>query len=59
MAQGADLPGQEGVTGPHEGGATAEDVLTLMDLVRMTVKDMSGVELEPEVRIIGEEKRKL
>ena len=43
----------------NEGGATAEDVLTLMDLVRMTVKDMSGVELEPEVRIIGEEKRKL
>ena len=41
----------------NEGGASAEDVTTLIDLVRMTVKDHSGVELEPEVRIIGERKR--
>ena len=31
--------------------------MTLINLVRMTVRDHSGVELEPEVRIIGERKR--
>ncbi len=41
----------------NEEKASAEDVTTLIDLVRMTVKDYSGVELEPEVRIIGEKKR--
>ncbi len=41
----------------NEGGASAEDVMTLINLVRMTVRDHSGVELEPEVRIIGERKR--
>ena len=43
----------------NEGGASAEDVMTLIDLVRMTVRDHSGVELEPEVRIIGEKAAEL
>ncbi len=38
------------------GGATAKDILTLMDLVRQKVFEMSGVTLEPEVRIMGEDK---
>ena len=38
----------------NEGGASAEDVLTLIRLVQMTVKDRFGVDLTPEVRILGE-----
>lgn len=38
----------------NEGGASAEDVLTLIRLVQMTVKDRFGVDLIPEVRILGE-----
>lgn len=34
--------------------ATAQDIITLMHLIQFTVKDKFGVELEPEVRIIGE-----
>ena len=36
------------------GGGTAEDVLELMALVREKVRERLGVELEPEVRVIGE-----
>jgi UDP-N-acetylmuramate dehydrogenase len=38
----------------NRGGATAEDVLTLMEDVNRIVKEKFGVGLEPEVRIIGE-----
>ena len=38
----------------NEGGASAEDVLALIRLVQMTVKDKFGVDLVPEVRILGE-----
>jgi UDP-N-acetylmuramate dehydrogenase len=38
----------------NENQATAEDVITLMHLIQFTVKDKFGVELEPEVKIIGE-----
>ena len=34
------------------GGATCEDVLRLIDHIRKTVLDRSGIELEPEVRMI-------
>lgn len=34
--------------------ATAKDILDLIELVRVRVKDHSGIDLEPEVRIIGE-----
>ena len=37
----------------NTGGATASDVISLMKLVQNTVKDKSGIELVPEVRIIG------
>ncbi len=37
----------------NTGNATCEDVLRLMDHIRQTVFDRSGIELEPEVRIIG------
>lgn len=39
----------------NKGGATATDVLQLMELVEEKVYEMSGIRLEPEVRIIGEE----
>ena len=38
----------------NTGGATCKDVLELMDIVRETVLKETGVELEPEVRVIGE-----
>jgi UDP-N-acetylmuramate dehydrogenase len=38
----------------NEGGATAADVVGLMSKVRTTVRDMYGIELQPEVRFLGE-----
>jgi UDP-N-acetylmuramate dehydrogenase len=38
----------------NENQATAEDIITLMHLIQFTVKDKFGVDLEPEVQIIGE-----
>ncbi|MCL2397015.1 MAG: UDP-N-acetylmuramate dehydrogenase [Defluviitaleaceae bacterium] len=38
----------------NTGGATAADILTLMDHVQCTVQEKFGIWLEPEVRIIGE-----
>ncbi len=38
----------------NKGGATATDVLALMDLVAEKVYENSGIRLEPEVRIIPE-----
>jgi len=35
------------------GGATAKDVVSLIDLARARVLDASGVELKPEVKRIG------
>jgi len=35
--------------------ATANDILNLINHVKKTVKDMFGVDLNPEVRIIGED----
>ncbi len=37
----------------NTGGATCEDVLRLMEHIQNTVRSRSGIELEPEVRIIG------
>lgn len=37
----------------NRGGATATDVIDLMEIVRSTVYDRFGVKLEPEVRILG------
>ena len=38
------------------GDATASDIIALMHIVQATVLDQFGVTIEPEVRIIGEEK---
>lgn len=38
----------------NNGGATAADVLALIEHIQNTVKDKFGVDLEPEVRLIGE-----
>ena len=38
----------------NTGGATCQDVLALMDIVRETVLRQTGVELEPEVQVVGE-----
>ena len=38
----------------NRGGATATDIIDLMHLVQNTVFDQFGVQLEPEVRIIGD-----
>jgi len=37
----------------NTGGATAKDIIDLMEIVKATVFEQSGVLLEPEVRIIG------
>ena len=39
----------------NTGGATATDILQLMEIVQARVIDEFGVRLEPEVRIIGDE----
>jgi UDP-N-acetylmuramate dehydrogenase len=39
----------------NKGGASAKDVLSLIAYVQTTVKERFGVELQPEIRIIGEE----
>jgi len=36
------------------GGGTAEDALRLIELAKETVRERLGVELEPEVRVVGE-----
>jgi len=38
----------------NDGGATAEDVLHLIEEVRARVREQFGFQLEPEVRIVGE-----
>ena len=37
------------------GQATAEEVLTLITLIRNEVRKKFGVNLEPELRVVGEE----
>jgi UDP-N-acetylmuramate dehydrogenase len=39
----------------NRGGASAADVLALIDQARRRVRERSGVELETEVRIVGRE----
>lgn len=38
----------------NTGGATAEEVLRLIEIVRQKVHEYAGVWLEPEVRVVGE-----
>jgi UDP-N-acetylmuramate dehydrogenase len=37
----------------NTGDAKASDVLALMELARKTVRERTGVELEPEIRVVG------
>jgi UDP-N-acetylmuramate dehydrogenase len=37
----------------NEGNATASDVLGLVRRIQMTVKEIHGVELRPEIRFLG------
>ncbi|MGI6661505.1 MAG: UDP-N-acetylmuramate dehydrogenase [Bacillota bacterium] len=39
----------------NHGGATAKDVLTLMDIIKQKVYENYGVVLEPEIIVIGED----
>jgi UDP-N-acetylenolpyruvoylglucosamine reductase len=39
----------------NEGGATAADVLALIEVVRRAARDRRGLELETEVQIVGED----
>lgn len=39
----------------NRGDATASDILTLMDTVRSMVKEKYDIELQPEVKVVGEE----
>ncbi len=36
------------------GGASAEDILALMETARQRVKEQTGIDLEPEIRVVGE-----
>lgn len=36
----------------NTGGARADDILALMDLARKRVKEKTGIELEPEIRVV-------
>ena len=38
----------------NEGGASAADIEQLIKLIQKRVRELTGVDLEPEVRIIGE-----
>ncbi|AJY76370.1 UDP-N-acetylmuramate dehydrogenase [Paenibacillus beijingensis] len=51
---GAEVSPQHANFIVNTGQATAEDVLTLMNYIRSTVKDRFGVELVPEVLVVGE-----
>jgi UDP-N-acetylmuramate dehydrogenase len=39
----------------NTGKATAKDFIALMELVKAKVKDKTGIELEPEVKIVGKD----
>ena len=51
---GAEVSEQHANFIVNTGQATAEDVLTLMTTIRSTVKEQFGVDLVPEVLVVGE-----
>jgi len=54
-AGGAVVSTEHGNFIVNDGAATARDVLALIELVRQCARRERGIELEPEVEIIGEE----
>ena len=51
---GAEISAIHGNFIINAGGATADHVLELMDLIQDRVRREKGITLEPEVRIVGE-----
>ncbi|WP_019420640.1 UDP-N-acetylmuramate dehydrogenase [Paenibacillus sp. OSY-SE] len=51
---GAEVSTQHANFIVNTGQATASDVLTLMERIQLTIKDRYGVELVPEVLVVGE-----
>lgn len=43
----------------NTGRATAQDILALMHLAREKVRDLTGIELEPEIKIVGRPKTRV
>ena len=39
----------------NDGGATAVEMLELIEQIKTTAREMRGIELETEVQIVGEE----
>ena len=37
----------------NTGGATAQDVLTLLSMPQKEVREKTGIELEPEIHVVG------
>lgn len=50
---GAMISGKHANFIVNTGGATAGDVLALMELAKTRVKEETGVDLEPEIRVVG------
>jgi UDP-N-acetylmuramate dehydrogenase len=36
------------------GGASADDILTLMEMARHRVREQTGIDLEPEIKVVGD-----
>ena len=51
---GARVSEQHGNFIVNDGTATAEDVISLIDKVRIKVREISGIDLKTEVQIVGE-----
>jgi UDP-N-acetylmuramate dehydrogenase len=39
----------------NRGGATARDILVLMEIARRRVYEETGIQLEPELQVVGED----
>ncbi|MCX6647690.1 MAG: UDP-N-acetylmuramate dehydrogenase [bacterium] len=53
---GAEISGKHANFIVNTGHATASDILFLMALARKKVRDLSGINLDPEVRLVGFDK---
>jgi UDP-N-acetylenolpyruvoylglucosamine reductase len=51
---GAVVSAEHGNFIVNDGSATARDVLELIEIIRQRAREQRGIELEPEVQIIGE-----
>jgi len=51
---GAMISGKHANVIVNVGGASAQDILTLMETARRMVREQTGVDLEPEIKVVGE-----